>query len=224
MTTADALLAAVVANPADDLPRLVYADWCEENGDAERAEFIRLQIGRANGTATADAHIREKVLQHAHAERWLAPLRQPGAPLGTRRSHAVFRRGFVEAVWLPATWFVRTADKLFAACPVDELRVIFDDVSELFSLVECEHLARLRTLDLCDQRFGVDGALCLRFCRHLRRLTSLRLAGCNIDDAAAGILRDLPMTLDELDLRHNPLSTVERGFLRSHFGDAVVFG
>ena len=33
MTTADALLAAVCATPADDLPRLVYADWCEENGD-----------------------------------------------------------------------------------------------------------------------------------------------------------------------------------------------
>ncbi len=41
-----ALLSAVLANPADDLPRLVFADWLEENGtsdaDAARAEFIRL--------------------------------------------------------------------------------------------------------------------------------------------------------------------------------------
>lgn len=44
MTTSDALLAAVLASTDDDLPRLVYADWLDENGQAERAEFIRAQI------------------------------------------------------------------------------------------------------------------------------------------------------------------------------------
>lgn len=39
-----ALEAAVVAAPDDDLPRLVYADWLDEHGDGERAEFIRLQV------------------------------------------------------------------------------------------------------------------------------------------------------------------------------------
>lgn len=43
MTTQDALLAAILANPADDLPRLVFADWMEENGQPERAEFIRIK-------------------------------------------------------------------------------------------------------------------------------------------------------------------------------------
>src|SRR5262245_13175122 len=42
--TLEALLQAVCDNPTDDAPRLVYADWLEENGDSERAEFIRLQI------------------------------------------------------------------------------------------------------------------------------------------------------------------------------------
>ena len=37
------LLAAVRAAPDDDLPRLVLADWLEENGEGERAEFIRWQ-------------------------------------------------------------------------------------------------------------------------------------------------------------------------------------
>jgi uncharacterized protein (TIGR02996 family) len=41
VTTQEALLAAVLANPEDDLPRLVYADWCDENGQGERAEHIR---------------------------------------------------------------------------------------------------------------------------------------------------------------------------------------
>lgn len=43
----DALLAAVVADPDADLPRLVYADYLEEAGDeadAARAEFIRLPM------------------------------------------------------------------------------------------------------------------------------------------------------------------------------------
>ena len=36
---------AILANPADDLPRLVYADWLDEQGDEEgsrKAEFLRL--------------------------------------------------------------------------------------------------------------------------------------------------------------------------------------
>jgi uncharacterized protein (TIGR02996 family) len=39
-----ALLATVLDNPGDDTPRLVLADWLEENGQAERARFIRAQI------------------------------------------------------------------------------------------------------------------------------------------------------------------------------------
>jgi len=39
-----ALLRSIRADPADDFPRLLYADWCEENGQDERAEFIRVQI------------------------------------------------------------------------------------------------------------------------------------------------------------------------------------
>lgn len=43
MTHADAFIASILAHPEDDLPRLVYADWLEENGDHERSEFIRVQ-------------------------------------------------------------------------------------------------------------------------------------------------------------------------------------
>ncbi len=44
MTDGDAILRAILDDPADDLPRLAYADWLEENGQMERAEFIRLQL------------------------------------------------------------------------------------------------------------------------------------------------------------------------------------
>ena len=36
-------LRAIIEHPEDDTPRLIYADWLEENGDPDRAEFIRVQ-------------------------------------------------------------------------------------------------------------------------------------------------------------------------------------
>lgn len=49
MTTEGALLQAVLAQSDDDLPRLVLADWLEEHGEGERAEFIRVQCEIARG-------------------------------------------------------------------------------------------------------------------------------------------------------------------------------
>ncbi len=54
MSPSDALYRAVCAAPHDDLPRLVFADWLEENGRSERAEFIRVQCRLANASP-ADA-------------------------------------------------------------------------------------------------------------------------------------------------------------------------
>lgn len=56
------LLAAVREAPEDDLPRLVYADWCEDNGRPERAEFIRAQIVYAQ--MDADGHTPDLWVNH----------------------------------------------------------------------------------------------------------------------------------------------------------------
>lgn len=42
------LLSAVLRDPNDDLPRLIMADWLDENSFSARAEFIRVQIELAN--------------------------------------------------------------------------------------------------------------------------------------------------------------------------------
>jgi uncharacterized protein (TIGR02996 family) len=44
---AAAFLDAIFEQPADDTPRLVYADWLEEHGQANYAQFIRLQCAVA---------------------------------------------------------------------------------------------------------------------------------------------------------------------------------
>jgi len=37
------LLHAILANPLDDSPRLIYSDYLDENGQSERSEFIGIQ-------------------------------------------------------------------------------------------------------------------------------------------------------------------------------------
>src|SRR5262245_43458423 len=44
MNDEDAFRKAVLADPDDDLPRLGFADWLEENGQPERAAFVRAQV------------------------------------------------------------------------------------------------------------------------------------------------------------------------------------
>ena len=53
-TDEDALLRAVWDAPHDDAPRLVYADWLDEHGDPDRAQFVRLQceLARLDHLAT----------------------------------------------------------------------------------------------------------------------------------------------------------------------------
>ncbi len=63
MTDEDALMRAILDDPADTDVRLVYADWWDEAGrPPERSEFIRLQVAIAAieadcgcGPASADA-------------------------------------------------------------------------------------------------------------------------------------------------------------------------
>lgn len=67
-----ALQAAIRACPDDDAPRLVYADWLQENGDESRAEFIRAQIAVARGESARTVLYRFRVakLLTAHGREW----------------------------------------------------------------------------------------------------------------------------------------------------------
>lgn len=44
MTDREALEREIARNPECDTLRLAFADWCDEHGDVDRAEFIRVQI------------------------------------------------------------------------------------------------------------------------------------------------------------------------------------
>ena len=79
MTDRQALLAAILTYPADDTPRLVYADWLEENGEAERAVFIRdqrwLAMSHESGRKTRTENrrrrsARSRTLDHGALSGW----------------------------------------------------------------------------------------------------------------------------------------------------------
>jgi uncharacterized protein (TIGR02996 family) len=72
MTDDSALLAAIRAAPADDAPRLVYADWLDEHGHPERAEFIRVQCELARRDDPALLR-REAELLAAHHDAFAGP-------------------------------------------------------------------------------------------------------------------------------------------------------
>lgn len=102
--TEPALEAAVVAHADEDTPRLVYADWLDENGDPDRAAFIRVQCRLADlppdDPDWCRLDVQEDVLAHRLTP-YLAELCPP-LPLpyshGTYAAHIIlkkhFRRGF----------------------------------------------------------------------------------------------------------------------------------
>src|SRR5262245_30109619 len=79
-------LRAICDQPADDAPRLVYADWLEERGDPERARFIRLQVALGASGEADPAREREcGDLFHDNRQRWLAELPGPSELWGKVR-------------------------------------------------------------------------------------------------------------------------------------------
>jgi uncharacterized protein (TIGR02996 family) len=45
MSKYEGFLQAILAEPDDETHRLVCADWLEEQGDEDRAEFIKQRLG-----------------------------------------------------------------------------------------------------------------------------------------------------------------------------------
>src|SRR5262245_54862910 len=119
----NALLRAVIDQPDEDAPRLVLADWYEEHGEPDRAEFIRLQLRRAHldrlDPEAWRLDRRAIQLESKHHERWRAELpRLKGVSLGT------YERGLLAwaGVKGPAD-LARHGDALFAAAPINSLNV-----------------------------------------------------------------------------------------------------
>jgi uncharacterized protein (TIGR02996 family) len=125
VTDRDALLSSVLAAPDDDAPRLVLADWLDENGKPERAACIRAQIKLAVMT---DETERQELERQAYIRKeWAEPVFRVDSVGGA------WSRGFVESVTCTAADWLAHADAILAAHPVVEVRLTTrPDVSEGF--------------------------------------------------------------------------------------------
>src|SRR5262245_45176271 len=72
------LLQAIAEEPGDRALRLVLADFLEEHGEADRAEFIRLQVGHDRWADRASWPKRAAELLGENRDRWLEGL--PAVP------------------------------------------------------------------------------------------------------------------------------------------------
>lgn len=134
-TDESALLRAVLTNPEANLPRLVYADWLDDHGQPDRAEFIRLQCEIASHPSPPPLFARREhelwnnlAQDAALTADWLllgpeqyllrAGRLQQGQPYG------ICRRGFVDEVCLPLAIFLDRAADLFARMPVTHVVMI----------------------------------------------------------------------------------------------------
>ncbi len=120
MSDGHALLRAILDDPDDDAPRLIYADWLEENGDPARAAFIRAQIKLAR--LPQDDPDRDRLVQidrtlwKANRDAWKAWL-----PSWVKVTE--FHRGFVEEIRCFAEDFLARADEVRLRTPLLAVRL-----------------------------------------------------------------------------------------------------
>ncbi len=121
MSGYDAFLNEIGSNPKEDGIRLLYADYIEEMGEYDRAEFIRIQIALSRETFPRDQkklEAREKVLSQRHGKKWLEEeLGQSGIPASLfpqGADHFKFRRGFLSEVSVIPEFFEQNGADLFS--------------------------------------------------------------------------------------------------------------
>jgi len=232
----EALYRAILDNPDDDSPRLVFADWLEENGEVARADFIRIQIELERlgqpadrckfGTVRNPARLtadqlkrreelqkREKVLWQANEKVWKAEL-----PVlkGIDWSHP--ERGFVEEVGAETYRAFRThANRIFDLTPLRGLRFGPAEsygqppdlkAESVIRLAEFPALVRLRHLEIHGSSIGDRGALALANSPHVANLTSLEMSMSSVDDTGLSAVSNSPylVNLRGLLLYMNPIS------------------
>lgn len=220
MSLADRL-AEIIANPFDDTPRLAYATECDA-AEPERAEFIRLQVARAErersgGSAPTPsglselqvavnlrrANRRERALLEHYGAHWAAPL----GPLG---DGLVYDRGFVSQASMAASDFLAHGRALRSAAPILCLRLTgCRPVAE--AVFTSADLAGLPALDLTHNDLSTPELLHLTSSPHVQDLWWLELRGNHLDFPGCKLLassRFLPR-LGYVGLEGNPCNPME---------------
>ncbi|MCI0701007.1 MAG: TIGR02996 domain-containing protein [Planctomycetia bacterium] len=159
MNEESAFIGAIVESPDDDTLRLVFADWLEENGQPERAEFIRIECEQASirddGIAPNEwdsprfweLQKRAEELYKRHAGKWFGEL------FKAHRGEMNTRRGFPYHVALTARKFIDCGEALFRAAPTIEDVFIGRLGRNMPEFARCPALGHVRQLTFFETPF-----------------------------------------------------------------------
>jgi uncharacterized protein (TIGR02996 family) len=145
-TPAMAFLQAIHDNADDDTDRLVYADWLDDQGDADRAAFIRAQCALErldpSDPEWVEHKIREQQLYAAQEKLCRAEL-----PRWTQKKRVGLSRGFLNHLEANAREYLRNGSALAKKTLIDSIFFCdhFDEPT-LAGLAESPLFPRLRTL------------------------------------------------------------------------------
>ena len=153
---ADAFLDAIFDNPDDDTVRLVYADWLQEHGQENFAQFIRLQCAAAREKLWSDEANRlweeiGRVWTKLDDEWWPATREnwQFGyfPPVLLDAIH--FERGFLRFEMLPTDdQFLAYAAVCWPWFPHPDVQLLLTPKGRWHELASCERLRRVRHIRL----------------------------------------------------------------------------
>lgn len=125
-----ALLAAVLASRDDDLPRLVFADWLDENGDPDEARFIRSQIA----LATLPEWDPQAVVLRRTRPEW--------------EKNSTFRRGFGYAFAAPILSDLQMVMRVvLPVAPIERLGLYTATLAQWKAFVRSPWLPNIREID-----------------------------------------------------------------------------
>lgn len=226
MTIEPALLAAIAAEPDDflrlgydgfprydDFSRLVYADWLDENGQPDRAEFIRIgcELYKMHLNRETASEQREQLLSAREEELWKRNRERWFPGLARFAREIAVGRGFPWYAEMSVRQFIEHGDDLFRIAPTI-VNLSLDRLGRNApALAQCRALSRvqsltffgpfraaqavaffaspylgnLRELDIghCDGEMGVRGAQALATAESLTQLEILNVGDHAMLDA-----------------------------------------
>lgn len=189
MNDHDALLRAIGEHPEEDTPRLMYADWLEENGQTERADFVRNQV-ELGRVGLDDPARRPLVVKNLYYLKNCVPEWKAELPKLSRIEWGDFNRGLIEEVQSNPTEepVITHAATIFAVPGVHVLRIRW--LVNGKRLASVPELARLRALSLVSANAGTESLRELFASPYLGKLAVLDLHGNGAGDALVAEIAD----------------------------------
>jgi uncharacterized protein (TIGR02996 family) len=157
VSTESELLAAIFAHPEEDMPRLMFADWLEEQGgesNTARAEYIRLEIalardfpGKRWSAQRTAAQKPPTALFAKHGNEWYPDLFGRKNILRGTKGSPQMRRGFPFQIYADGDALCGVMERLLQLAPITSVEFRNCTTNTVYRVCAAPWTARLRTIN-----------------------------------------------------------------------------